>query len=68
MGRWFPDRWRKPIRCRCIGRRLAAPRVEGEMPDAGRLLELFQAWTPDKATRRRILVDNLALRLPELKA
>ena len=34
--------------------------LEGEMPDAGRLFELFQAWTPDKATRHRILVDNPA--------
>jgi predicted TIM-barrel fold metal-dependent hydrolase len=30
------------------------------MPDAGRLFELFQQWTPDEATRRRILVDNPA--------
>jgi predicted TIM-barrel fold metal-dependent hydrolase len=36
------------------------PRIEGEMPDAGRLLELFQKWTPDEATRRCILVDNPA--------
>ncbi|MGY3614346.1 amidohydrolase family protein [Bradyrhizobium sp. USDA 10063] len=36
------------------------PRVEGEMPDAGHLLELFQQWTPDEATRRRILVTNPA--------
>jgi predicted TIM-barrel fold metal-dependent hydrolase len=36
------------------------PRVDGEMPDAGHLLELFQAWTPDKATQHRILVDNPA--------
>jgi predicted TIM-barrel fold metal-dependent hydrolase len=36
------------------------PRIEGEMPDAGRLLDLFVAWTPDEATRRRILVDNPA--------
>ena len=36
------------------------PRMEGEMPDAGRLLELFQQWTPDVATRQRILVDNPA--------
>jgi predicted TIM-barrel fold metal-dependent hydrolase len=36
------------------------PRMEGEMPDAGRLFELFCAWTPDAATRRRILVDNPA--------
>ena len=36
------------------------PRVEGEMPDAGHLLELFQTWTPDKATQQRILVTNPA--------
>jgi 2-pyrone-4,6-dicarboxylate lactonase len=36
------------------------PRIEGEMPDAGRLFELFCAWTPDEAARRRILVDNPA--------
>ena len=36
------------------------PRMEGEMPDAGHLFELFQQWTPDEATRRRILVDNPA--------
>ena len=36
------------------------PRVEGEMPDAGHLFELFQAWTPDKATQRQILVENPA--------
>jgi predicted TIM-barrel fold metal-dependent hydrolase len=36
------------------------PRVEGEMPDAGHLLELFQTWTPDRATQQRILVDNPA--------
>jgi 2-pyrone-4,6-dicarboxylate lactonase len=36
------------------------PRMEAEMPDAGNLFELFQAWTPDEATRRRILVDNPA--------
>lgn len=29
-------------------------------PIAGRLFELFQAWTPDKATPHRILVDNPA--------
>ena len=39
------------------------------MPDAGHLLELFQTWTPDKATQHRILVDQSrkALWLPELK-
>jgi len=26
-------------------------------PDAGHLLELFQAWTPVKATQQRIAVD-----------
>ena len=34
------------------------PRMEGEMPDVGHLLDLFQAWTPDAAIRRRILVGN----------
>lgn len=36
------------------------PRVEGEMPDAGHLFELFQAWTPDLEARQRILVGNPA--------
>jgi 2-pyrone-4,6-dicarboxylate lactonase len=36
------------------------PRIEGEMPDAGHLFELFQQWTPDLATRERILVTNPA--------
>ena len=36
------------------------PRVEGEMPDAGHLFELFQRWTPDQATQQRILVTNPA--------
>jgi predicted TIM-barrel fold metal-dependent hydrolase len=36
------------------------PRIEGEMPEAGRLLDLFADWTPDERTRRRILVDNPA--------
>jgi predicted TIM-barrel fold metal-dependent hydrolase len=36
------------------------PRVEGEMPDAGHLFELFQMWTPDLPTRHRILVSNPA--------
>src|SRR5258707_15275402 len=35
-------------------------RVEGEMPDAGHLFELFQPWTPDVATQHRILVTNPA--------
>ena len=30
------------------------PRIEGDMPDAGKLLDLFNAWTPDEAVRRRI--------------
>jgi predicted TIM-barrel fold metal-dependent hydrolase len=36
------------------------PRVEGEMPDAGHLFELFQQWTPDLAAQHRILVTNPA--------
>ena len=36
------------------------PRIEGEMPDAGHLLDLFGEWTPDADTRRRILVANPA--------
>jgi predicted TIM-barrel fold metal-dependent hydrolase len=36
------------------------PRVDGEMPDAGHLFELFQLWTLDMATQRRILVSNPA--------
>jgi predicted TIM-barrel fold metal-dependent hydrolase len=36
------------------------PRVEGEMPDAGHLFELFHAWTPDLEARQRILVGNPA--------
>jgi predicted TIM-barrel fold metal-dependent hydrolase len=36
------------------------PRIEGEMPDAGHLLDLFQAWTRDEATSKRILVGNPA--------
>jgi 2-pyrone-4,6-dicarboxylate lactonase len=30
----------------------------GIMPDDGHLLDLFDAWTPDEPTRRRILVDT----------
>lgn len=30
------------------------------MPDDGHLLDLFHDWTPDAATRRRILVDTPA--------
>jgi hypothetical protein len=36
------------------------PVIEGEMPDAGHLFELFQMWTPDPATQHRILVANPA--------
>lgn len=36
------------------------PRMQEPMPDAGHLLDLFHEWTPDHATRRRILVDNPA--------
>ncbi len=36
------------------------PRMENEMPDAGHLFELFQQWTPDAGTQKRILVDNPA--------
>jgi 2-pyrone-4,6-dicarboxylate lactonase len=36
------------------------PRIEGDMPDAGRLLDLFQQWTPDQDMRRRILAANPA--------
>jgi predicted TIM-barrel fold metal-dependent hydrolase len=36
------------------------PRMDEAMPDAGHLLDLFQEWTPDAETRRRILVDNPA--------
>jgi len=36
------------------------PRIEGEMPNAGKLYELFHEWTPDETARRKILVDNPA--------
>jgi predicted TIM-barrel fold metal-dependent hydrolase len=36
------------------------PRIEGEMPNAGHLLDLFNEWTPDSAVRRKILADNPA--------
>jgi 2-pyrone-4,6-dicarboxylate lactonase len=36
------------------------PRMDGDMPDVGHLLDLFQQWTPDQATRHRILVRNPA--------
>jgi 2-pyrone-4,6-dicarboxylate lactonase len=35
-------------------------RMESPMPNAGHLLDLFNAWTPDDAIRRRSLVDNPA--------
>lgn len=36
------------------------PRMEGEMPDAGHMIDLFQRWTPDEQVRRAVLVDNPA--------
>ena len=45
---------------RNVSRPKVLPRVEGEMPDAGHLFELFQLWTPDQATQHRILVTNPA--------
>jgi predicted TIM-barrel fold metal-dependent hydrolase len=37
------------------------PSIAAEvMPDDGRLLDLFHAWTPDAGTRRRILVETPA--------
>lgn len=36
------------------------PRLEEDMPDDGHLLDLFNAWTPNAATRRKILIDNPA--------
>jgi predicted TIM-barrel fold metal-dependent hydrolase len=36
------------------------PRMDDAMPDVGHLLDLFQGWVPDAATRKRILVDNPA--------
>jgi predicted TIM-barrel fold metal-dependent hydrolase len=36
------------------------PRIEGEMPNAGQLLDLLNEWTPDAGTRRKILADNPA--------
>ncbi len=40
----------------------ATGRIRGSRRDArcGRLLELFQQWTPDAATQQRILVANPA--------
>jgi predicted TIM-barrel fold metal-dependent hydrolase len=36
------------------------PRLDKDMPDTGHLLDLFNAWTPDAALRRKILVENPA--------
>lgn len=36
------------------------PRLDKNMPDTGHLLDLFNAWTPDAALRRKILVENPA--------
>jgi 2-pyrone-4,6-dicarboxylate lactonase len=36
------------------------PRIEGDMPNAGHLLDLFNEWTPDAAVREKILIDNPA--------
>jgi 2-pyrone-4,6-dicarboxylate lactonase len=36
------------------------PRMDGEMPDVGHLLDLFHRWTPDAGIRHRILVANPA--------
>ncbi|HYH40935.1 MAG TPA: amidohydrolase family protein [Burkholderiales bacterium] len=36
------------------------PRLAENMPDDGHLLDLFNAWTPDTALRRKILVTNPA--------
>jgi predicted TIM-barrel fold metal-dependent hydrolase len=36
------------------------PRLAKNMPDTGHLLDLFNAWTPNSALRKKILVDNPA--------
>ena len=36
------------------------PRLAKNMPDTGHLLDLFNAWTPSEALRRKILVENPA--------
>jgi predicted TIM-barrel fold metal-dependent hydrolase len=36
------------------------PRMDDAMPDVGHLFELFHDWTPDAATRERILMENPA--------
>ena len=38
------------------------PRLDRDMPDDGRLLDLFNAWTSSEALRRKILVENPARR------
>ena len=43
---------------RLVGGDWPHPRMESEMPDVGHLYELFPRWTPDAATRARILVTN----------
>ena len=35
--------------------------IPGHMPDDGELFDLFAAWVPDDARRKRILVDNPAI-------
>ena len=34
------------------------PRLADNMPDDGRLLDLFNAWTPSSSLRHKILVEN----------
>jgi 2-pyrone-4,6-dicarboxylate lactonase len=53
-------RWWLPIRNGWSGSDWPHPRVEGDMPDAGHLFELFQQWTPDQVVQQRILVANPA--------
>ncbi|MCW5603419.1 MAG: amidohydrolase family protein [Burkholderiales bacterium] len=36
------------------------PRLDKDMPDDGHLVDLFNAWTPDAALRRKIFVENPA--------
>lgn len=35
-------------------------RLDADLPDVGRQIDLFDAWTPDAELRQRILVDNPA--------
>ena len=37
-----------------------APNAAVTKPDTGHMLDLFNAWTPDPALRKKILVDNPA--------